>query len=543
MSAEPATLPSPVRRPRARPAAVAARAIAYVCVAFALCAVLLMHLATIDAIVDVWRVSDTFAHGFVTPPIVGWMIWRRRRHLSALPVKPAPAALLALAALGALWLVSAVANVHVLQQYCLALMLGATVLAVLGTGFTRAIAFPLCYLLLAVPFGEVFIPPLIEFTARCTVLLLQLCGIPVFRENNFLSLPSGNWSVVEACSGLRYLIASLALGAMYAYTTYRSLRRRLLFIAVSAVVPVLANALRAFLIVLIGHWSDMTLAIGIDHLIYGWVFFGAVSAVLFWVGARWREIDETDDSADGADGGRAGQAARQRSMPGISASLAAPTTASFVRMAVAVVAVAAIWPVLAHVALRPAAPDERPAPALTVSPPPAPWRASPMQATDWHVLHMGRPQRWSANYSDGRRTVSLQLTWYRHQARHAELLAAVRRKVVDGMPRWNEISSARRAITIGGRELAVLQSVEQAAGVKLLVWRWYRQDGIDTASPQRMKLMLAKSKLLGGDDSGAEIVLASAYDEEAGVAERAMRDLLLAMLPAIDQGLHHVAAR
>lgn len=537
MSADPAALSPPVRRPRAKPAAVATRAVAYVCVAFALCAVLLMHLDTIEAIVNVWLVSETFAHGFVIPPIVGWMIWRRRRHLSTLPVKPAPAALPALAALGALWLVSAVANVHVLQQYCLALMLGATVLALLGSGYTRAIAFPLCYLLLAVPFGEIFIPPLIEFTARCTVFLLQLVGIPVFRENNFLSLPSGNWSVVEACSGLRYLIASLALGAMYAYTTYRSLRRRLLFIAVSAVVPVFANAVRAFLIVLIGHWSDMTLAIGIDHLLYGWVFFGVVSAVLFWVGARWREAD------DGDRGGNAKLAAQRRAMPGIAASLAAPTTASFVRTAIAVVAIAAVWPVLAHVATRPAAPDSRPAPALTVPPPPAPWRASPMQANDWQVLHMGRPQRWSSNYSDGARTVSLQLTWYRHQARHAELLASVRRKVVDGMPRWNEISAMRREIAVGGRTLTVLQSVEQAAGVKLLVWRWYRQDGVDTASPQRMKLMLAKSKLLGGDDSGAEIVLASAYDEEAVVAERAMHDLLLAMLPAIDQGLRHVAAR
>jgi len=563
MSADPATL-SPVRRPRARPAVVATRAIAYACVAFALCAVLLMHLATLEAIVSVWLVSETFAHGFVIPPIAGWMIWRRRRYLRTLPVKPAPAALFALAVIGALWLLSAVANVNVLQQYSLAVMLGVSVLALLGVGYTRAIAFPLCYLLLAVPFGEIFIPPLIEFTARSTVFLLQLVGIPVFRENNFLSLPSGNWSVVEACSGLRYLIASIALGAMYAYTTYRSLRRRLLFIAVSAVVPVFANAVRAFSIVLIGHWSDMTLAIGIDHLIYGWVFFGAVSALLFWVGARWRESDQGEASVDSQAGqqsepnepnspnspnviGNRGDAdrlaAQRRHMPGVSASLAAPTAASFVRMAIAVVAVAAIWPVLAHVALRPAAPESRPAPALMLSPPPAPWRASALQATDWHVLHMGQPQRWSSSFSDGRRTVSLQLTWYRHQVRHSELLAAVRRQVVGGMPRWNEISTTRRDVSLGGGRLAVLQSVEQAAGVKLLVWRWYRQNGVDTASPQRMKLMLAKSKLLGGDDSAAEIVLASAYDEDAGVAERAMHDLLLAMLPAIDQGLRDVAAR
>lgn len=67
--------------------------------------------------------------------------------------------------------------------------------------------------------------------------------------------------------------------------------------------------------------------------------------------------------------------------------------------------------------------------------------------------------------------------------------------------------------------------------------------GSAPGSPQLLKLMLAKSKLLGDDDGGAEIVLASAYGEEIGVAERAMHDLLVAMLPAIDQGLRHVAAR
>ncbi|HEX7986834.1 MAG TPA: exosortase A [Duganella sp.] len=535
MSADPVLLPSPVRRPRAKPGALSARTVAYACLAAALCAVLLIHYATAAAIVGVWLRSDTFAHGFVIPPIVGWMIWRRRRRLSTLPVRPAPAALLALAALGALWLPAQVANVQALQQYLFALMLVATVPAVLGAAHACALSYPLCYLLLAVPFGEILIPPLIEFTARCTVFLLQLTGIPVFRENNYLSLPSGNWSVVDACSGLRYLIASLALGAMYADMTYRSARRRLLFIAVSAVVPVFANALRAFTIVLIGHWSNMTLAIGIDHLVYGWVFFGLVSALLFWIGARWRDIDDAETNAAPP------AAPAPAPVPGVSARLAPSRPAGFVRMALAVAAVTAIWPLLAQLALRPGPPDTDPPAPLVVAPPPAPWHAAPMGDTDWQARHLGQPRQWSANYDDGRRTVSLQLTWYRHQTRRSELLAPVRRDVAPGLPRWSEIGAVQRDIAVGGRALAVRQSIEQAAGVKLLVWRWYRQDGIDTASPQLLKLMLAKSKLLGGDDGGAEIVLASAYDDDSAGAERAMHDLLLAMLPTIDQGLRDAA--
>jgi exosortase A len=547
MSADPSALPVLVRRAQAQPRGAAARTVAWRSAAVALCALLAMHFATIESVVGVWRRSDTFAHGFLIPPMAAWMIWRQRDRLSRLCVRPAPLALPALALLGALWLVSSVANVQVLQQYSVALMIAATVLAVLGAEVTRAIAYPLLFLLLAVPFGEVFIPPLIDFTARCTVLLLQLVGIPVFRENNFLSLPSGNWSVVEACSGLRYLIASLALGAMYAYITYRSPWRRWLFIAVSAIVPIIANAVRAFSIVLIGHWSNMTLAIGIDHLIYGWLFFGLVSALLFWVGARWRETGGNERNA-------ATETAPPQRMRGAAAtsgpanSAIPATPAGFARMALAVTALAALWPLIALLVSQPPADDGGPAPApvppLTIAAPPSPWRASPMTDRDWHALHMGRPQRWSVNYTDGSRTVSLQLTWYRHQTRHAELLAPVRRLSASGRPYWNEVSVASRTIEVGARRLEVRQSVEQLDNTKLLVWRWYRQGGLDTSRPQLLKLMLAKSKLLGGDDGGAEIVVASAYDDsgDSGAAERALHDLLLAMLPAIDRGLRDAAA-
>jgi exosortase A len=528
MNAGQAALLLPPRRPVAPRSRPHQAAWPYLCAVAALVLVLAAYCATTGAIIGIWLRSATFAHGVMIPPIALWLVWRRREQLAAVPCRPWPWALAALAAAGTLWLLSSVANVQVIEQYCLVVLLAATIAAVLGRAFALAIAFPLAYLLLAVPFGEVFVPPLIDFTARFTVTLLQLAGIPVFHENSYISLPTGNWSVVEACSGLRYLIASLALGTLYAYLTYRGLWRRLTFIAVALVLPVIANGLRACLIVLIGHWSDMTLAIGVDHLVYGWVFFGLVMTLMFWCGAHWRQYDRQA-------GAVAGDAAlRQPS--------ARP--AAFIGITIAAVALAATWPLLAALALRPASsmPQAGGAaePQLALPPPPAPWRASPMLASDWRALHQGRPQRVSTNYGDGRRTVSLQLTWYRHQGKDAELLAPVRR-LAPGQAQWSESGVRRRAITLGGRSLAVRQSTEQSADVKLLVWRWYRLPGGDTSSPLRVKLALAKAKLFGGDDSGAEIVVASAYGEQAAPAEAALRDMLAAMSPIIDQGLHHVA--
>src|SRR4029077_2223580 len=114
-------------------------------------------------------------------------------------------------------------------------------------------------------------------------------GVPVYREANHFSIPSGRWSVVEACSGIRYIIASVMVGTIYAALAYSSMRRRALFIVASILVPVVANWLRAYLIVMLGHLSNNRIAVGVDHLIYGWVFFGIVMALLFWVGSFWQQ--------------------------------------------------------------------------------------------------------------------------------------------------------------------------------------------------------------------------------------------------------------
>lgn len=494
-------------------------------VALALAALGVLYSPTLLSMADVWLRSATFAHGIVIAPISAWLIWRQRQQLRQLPVRPAPLALLLTAALGAVWLLAAVAHVQVLQQFCVVLMAITAVITILGGRLARAMAFPLAYLLLAVPFGEVLIAPLIDITASFCVLILQALAIPVFRENNYLTLPTGTWSVVEACSGLRYLIASLAMGTVYAHLTYRSTWRRLAFVAVSLLVPVIANGMRAAMIIMLGHWSDMTVALGVDHLIYGWVFFGLVTCLLFRIGGHWRQ------------------------QPAPWQPIAAPATSSPpspVRLAavtVAALALAAIWPALALLAADRDAAPAVPHRALRLAPPPAPWHASAMTSADWHALHQGQPSRWSANYVDtgSGRTVSLQLTWYRHQRRHDELLAPVERVMAPGLPRWHATPIGQRQIVVDGRRFEVHQTIEQSASVKLLVWRWYRQQDVDTSSAVLLKLLTAKNKLLGRSDSAAEIVVACAYDDDPAPAGRAMAALLQAMLPAIGQGLDDVA--
>lgn len=248
--------------------------------------------STVAGMVTVWYNSETYTHGFVILPISLWLVWLKRRHLAAYTPQPTYGPLIFLALALALWFIGRVIGLQIIEQLAFITVLLVGLAGILGLQTTKFLAFPLLFLFFAVPMGEELVEPMMEFTATFTVGALRLTGIPVYREGLWFSLPTGEWSVVEACSGVRYLIASVTLGMMYAYITYHTLKKRLLFVAMSVIVPIFANGLRAYMIVMIGHLSNMEYATGVDHLLYGWFFFGIVMFILFWIGAYWQEDEE-----------------------------------------------------------------------------------------------------------------------------------------------------------------------------------------------------------------------------------------------------------
>lgn len=248
----------------------------------------------------VWLINETFTHGFLILPISLWLIWDQRQNIQSIAMhRDFRAGLLILPVL-MLWLLATFIGAAVIQQLAVVALFPLTVWLILGLPLTLALLFPLLYLFFLVPLGQNLIPPMMELTADATVYLVQISGIPIFRDGLSFQLPTGNWSVVEECSGVRYLIASAALGTIYAYITYESLTKRTVFIIASLIVPIVANSLRAYGIVMIGHLSGMTYAVGADHLLYGWVFFGIVIFVLFWVGGFWADAGRSKKSGDKA---------------------------------------------------------------------------------------------------------------------------------------------------------------------------------------------------------------------------------------------------
>jgi exosortase A len=517
--------PSPgVAAPAAAVSPVATSA--WLLIVLALLAPFALYFGTAKSIVAIWNSSETFAHGYIILPISLWLVWRRRANFAAWPPAPYWPALLLVAIAGAGWLAARMGEVQVVMQYGFVAMFPLIALAVLGKRLAGSLAFPLLFLLFAVPFGEIFVGPLIEFTADFTVAAVQATGIPVLRNGTRFELPTGSWSVVEACSGVRYLISSITLGSLYAYLTYRSTKRRLAFVALSVVVPIIANGLRAYMIVMIGHTSGMTMATGVDHLIYGWAFFGLVMFVMFWIGSFWRE-DEAP----------APLAAPVRSAAEASA-VAAARSARVAPMALAVIALAALWPAFAHFNDK-ANFNDKPVQLGAV---PVSWSAAPAFST-WTNRFMQPDAGFNGVYrSAAGQPVALAILYYRNQHNGKALISSVNR-LTGPKDAWHDIGAGSRLETVGGHQLALRETTLQGPQGKLLVWHWFRVGGVDTASNAVGKLRQAQSKLLFRGDDGAAIMLSAPYGDKADEARAALRSFMADNYKAVDATLAAAAGR
>jgi exosortase A len=475
------------------------------------------------AMVTIWARSETFNHAFLVPPIVLWLVWRRRQLMAALTPQPALGIFLLAACAAFVWLLGDLVAVNAITQLALVALLVLAVPAVLGWSVTRLIVFPLGFLFFAVPIGEFVMPQLMEWTADFTIFALRLSGVPVYREGLQFVIPSGNWSVVEACSGVRYLIASLTVGTLFAYLNYQSAKRRMLFVMVSIVVPVVANWMRAYMIVMLGHLSGNKLAVGVDHLIYGWLFFGVVIMLMFIIGARWSEPEKAADVRGSA------TAAHQQT---VDVTRLWITTASFAALVA-----------MPHLALWAIDRAEGNGPVSFIAPAALAenWQAVAPVGASFKPAFQNPSAEINGSYASQGRTVGLYLGYYQHQDYDRKLVSSSNVLVVSKDSQWAQVASSSRPVTVGNKAVSVRTAELRGAALsaqgnpgRLVVWQIYWINGTLTASDHLAKAYSALYRLTGRGDHSAVIVVYIRKDQPGG-AEAVLESFLSTNYAAINE--------
>ncbi|QTD56445.1 exosortase A [Parasphingorhabdus cellanae] len=260
----------------------------------AVAVILLLFSRNAMAMVDAWWNVSTYNHCLLITPILFWLVQQRREELAKITPKIWTPGLLWIGVAAFGWLLGEAAGVSFARQLGLVMMLQGAVITLLGLAVTRGLIFPLFYSLFLVPFGEEFVPFLQMITAKMSMVFLGWANIPAFIDGVFISTPTGYFEVAEACSGIKFLIAMIAYGALVSNLCFQSWQRRTLFMIAAVMVPILANGIRAFGTIYIAHHTTTDFASGFDHIFYGWFFFAFVLALVMAVGWPFfdRKIDE-----------------------------------------------------------------------------------------------------------------------------------------------------------------------------------------------------------------------------------------------------------
>ena len=240
-----------------------------------------------------WWDSSTYNHILLVPPILVWLVSLRAAELRKLNPAPWAPGLLIVAAGVVLWVLGRFAGFSLVQQAGAVAMLPGSLITLLGPRVALGLLFPLAYMAFLVPFGDELVPQLQMVTATLTIGLVKLSGIPAVIDGVFIDTPAGLFEVAEACSGVKFLIAMIALGALVANVCFRSWNRRLLFMALCVVAPILANGVRAWGTIFAAQYVGVEKAGGFDHIVYGWFFFALVIAAV--LGLAWRHFDRAVD--------------------------------------------------------------------------------------------------------------------------------------------------------------------------------------------------------------------------------------------------------
>jgi len=260
-----------------------------VALAVAALALVLACLGAWQAMAHQWWNIDTYNHLLLVPLITAWLVALKEEELARLAPQPFLPGLIGVAAGLALWRAGEGLGINLIAQAGAVAALQAAAVTVLGLRASIILALPIAFAAFLVPFGDEIIPPLQTITAEIAIALSHASGIPARIEGIHIDTPAGLFIVAEACSGVKFLIAMVTLGVLVCFTRFNRWRTRAAFMAACVIVPILANGVRAWATIYVAQYVGAEKATGFDHIVYGWVFFAIVIAIL--LGAAWRFVE------------------------------------------------------------------------------------------------------------------------------------------------------------------------------------------------------------------------------------------------------------
>ncbi|WP_230481654.1 exosortase A [Sphingomonas sp. Leaf21] len=455
--------------------------------------VLALFARDVAHLVEIWWTSTTYGHCLFIGPVVGWLVWQRRAELSRLtPVAWWPGLIL-VAGGGLIWLLGESATVALIRQMGLVAVVEGLVVTLLGPMVARGLLFPLAYAWFLVPFGAELEKPLQQITVSIVMPLLDWSGIPASADGVLIHAGRYWFEVAEACSGSKFVLAMVAFAALVANLCFRSPWRRGIFMTVSLIVPVIANGIRAWGTIFAADKTSIEVAGGVDHIIFGWVFFALVMAAVLAIG--WQFFDRSPDDP-------AFDPLRLQAMPGHRID---PLLAAI--LALAITAVYPSWSSYAggRRAMLPA----------SMGLPDVPGWTPAEQRSAWRPDYPGADAVLLRSYKDADgHQVDLAVGVFAGQ-REGGKLGAFGTGILHEDDRWIRVADLGRIA--GGDTVRLVTTGPNGQQVQRDVATWYRIGDRLTPDMRRVKIETMKARLLGQRQMAVAVHVASEGDDPTAI--------------------------
>lgn len=212
--------------------------------------------------VDRWMARDSYyAHGFLIPLVSIYWIWKKRKELSSFTREREPFGLVILLVGAFIQLVSSVLRIYFLSAFSLVIILFGAVLFLFGRSITRAVWFPIVFLVLMIPLPLLVISEVTLrmkfFVSEASTYFLNFIGVKAIREGSYIYTPHAVCLVGDPCSGLRSFLAFLCLGFVFAYGSRLTFWKKMVLVVSGFPLAIVSNVVRVFAMSLLGEIYGM----------------------------------------------------------------------------------------------------------------------------------------------------------------------------------------------------------------------------------------------------------------------------------------------
>jgi exosortase A len=240
-----------------------------------------------------WRHSfddGTYSHAYLIPIITLYLYFK----LSAngLLVYRESVSYFSLALLvGSGFLLFVTSNAQISIGYWLAF------LAVLTTGvmtlfrFNWYVLFPTLFLIFIFPLWGLLTEVLQAISVSAVTYMMSFTGIPTYVEAQYITIPAGVFEIADGCSGLRYIIVSLAISTLFIFMYINNAKKAVTFLSIAILGALLTNWIRITALILIGEYTDMQSSLMTDHNTFGWYLYIPFMFLLFMWGNKLANHD------------------------------------------------------------------------------------------------------------------------------------------------------------------------------------------------------------------------------------------------------------